>query len=107
VKGSKDGKDRDERTLNATICLDISGSMSSGLSNDHGNFKSRLSLSVEAIRMFLSKMRSSDSFGLIVFDTKADIVIEQTRIDKLDLDHTFKLLDKIKTRGGTTIRCGF
>ena len=33
VKGSKDGKDRDDRPLNATMCLDISGSMGSGLNN--------------------------------------------------------------------------
>ena len=80
VKGNKDGKDRDDRSLNATICLDISGSMGSGLNNNHGNFRSRLDLSIEAIRMFISKMRPTDSFGLIVFDTKADVVIEQTKI---------------------------
>jgi hypothetical protein len=31
TKGSKDGADRDERTLNAVIVLDVSGSMGSGL----------------------------------------------------------------------------
>ena len=36
VKGNKDGKDRDERNLNATMCLDISGSMGGGLNNSHG-----------------------------------------------------------------------
>jgi len=29
LKGTKDGADRDERSLNAVICLDISGSMNS------------------------------------------------------------------------------
>ena len=31
TKGNKDGEDRDHRVLNAVICLDISGSMGSGL----------------------------------------------------------------------------
>lgn len=35
VKGSKDGEPRDERPLNAVICLDISGSMSGGLGGYH------------------------------------------------------------------------
>lgn len=93
VKGNKDGKDRDGRPLNATMCLDISGSMSGGLSNGksngNGNFRSRLQLSIEAIRMFISKMRPDDSFGLIAFDNKADVVIEQTKISNMNLNHTF------------------
>lgn len=107
MKGNKDGKDRDDRTLNATMCLDISGSMGGGLDQNHGQFRSRLSLSIEAIRMFISKMRPTDSFGLIAFDTQADVVIEQTKIANLNLNDTFKLLEKIKTRGGTTIKYGF
>ena len=57
--------------------------------------------------MFISKMRPGDSFGLIAFDNKADVVIKQTKISNMNLNHTFQLLDKIVTRGGTTIRCGF
>lgn len=34
VKGEGDGKERDTRTLNAVICLDISGSMSGGLGSN-------------------------------------------------------------------------
>jgi len=104
VKGNKDGKDRDDRILNATICLDISGSMGSGLTFDSG---SRLKLAIEAIRMFVSKLRPDDSFGLVVFDDKADVVITQTKVANLDLSKTFSILDTINTRGGTTIREGF
>jgi len=34
TKGSKDGEDRDNRVLNSVICLDISGSMNSGLTRN-------------------------------------------------------------------------
>lgn len=34
TKGSKDGEDRDNRILNSVICLDISGSMGSGLTRN-------------------------------------------------------------------------
>jgi hypothetical protein len=33
TKGSKDGEDRDHRILNSVVCLDISGSMNSGLTS--------------------------------------------------------------------------
>jgi Mg-chelatase subunit ChlD len=104
VKGNKDGKDRDNRILNATLCLDISGSMGSGLTWDS---ESRLKLAIEAIRMFVSKLRPDDSFGLVIFDNKAEVVIEQTKVKSLDLQKTFTTLETIKTRGGTTIREGF
>ena len=57
--------------------------------------------------MFLSKLRPTDSFGLIIFDNQADVVVEQTKVSNLNLEHIFELLTKIKTRGGTTIRSGF
>lgn len=54
--------------MNATICLDISGSMGGGLGGGNsGKHRSRLQLSIEAIKMFFSKLRPTDSFGLITF----------------------------------------
>ena len=84
VKGCKDGADRDERPLNSLICLDISGSMGSGLgSYNYENFKSRLWLSVEAIKMFISKLRPTDSVGVITFNTQAQIILEPTYKSRL------------------------
>lgn len=69
VKGSKDGADRDERPLNSLICLDISSSMRGGLGPyNNSDKKSRLWLSVEAIKMFISKLRPTDSVGVITFN---------------------------------------
>jgi uncharacterized protein with von Willebrand factor type A (vWA) domain len=107
VKGCKDGADRDERPLNSLICLDISGSMGGGLGlYNHGNFKSRLWLSVEAIKMFISKLRPTDSVGVITFNTQAQIILEPTYKSSLP-ENFFDRLDKIKANGGTTIKSGF
>lgn len=89
VKGQKDGKDRDERPLNATICLDVSGSMGGGLGSGNSEYKTRLSLSKEAIMMFISKLRPNDSFGLITFENFAKVIIPQTRVSDLDMTKSF------------------
>ena len=69
------------------ICLDISGSMGSGLTrNGEGH---RLTLAKEAIKMFFSKLRPSDSFGLVVFDTKADTLIKSAKVSDLPADIVF------------------
>ena len=55
--------------------------------------------------MFISKLRPNDSIGMVVFDTKADVVFES--VFKKDFDPKFfELLDQQKTRGGTTISSG-
>lgn len=83
--------------------MDISGSMNGCL--EKGSKKSRLLLSIEAIKMFISKLEPNDSIGMVVFDTKADVVFEP--IFKRDLDENiFAKLDELKTRGGTTIASG-
>ena len=77
TKGAKDGKDRDERILNAVIALDISGSMNTSMNfpNNQGNNQSRIALSKEAILMFYSKLRPNDSFGLITFTIDPTVIL--------------------------------
>jgi len=45
---------------------------------------SRLKLSVEAIKMFISKLRLNDSVGLVTFTDSAQVVFEPTLKSKLD-----------------------
>jgi len=79
MKGKQDGEDRDARILNALICLDISGSMGGGLGSiDYKNYQSRLDLSKEAIKMFISKLRPNDSIGMITFNDQAQVIFEPT-----------------------------
>lgn len=74
LKSSRDGADRDERPINAVICLDVSGSMSGGLGEYTKEAQSRLKLSVEAIKMFISKLRPNDSIGLVTFNNSSQVI---------------------------------
>ena len=104
VKSSKDGADRDATPINALICLDISGSMGCGMPGMSKG--SRLTLSIEAIKMFIGKLRPDDSVGLVMFDNRADVVFPPTRKSEIS-ERVYQQLETIKTRGGTTIREGF
>jgi len=57
LKGKADGEVRDpNRRLNSVVCLDISGSMNCGLGSSSTKHNSRISLCIEAIKMFISKL---------------------------------------------------
>ena len=105
TKGNKDGEDRDDRILNAVIILDISGSMGSGLTSMGEGC--RLELAKEAILMFFSKLRPTDSFGLVVFDNKADVLIPVQKVSEVSFDAVSNMVKSIHTRGGTTLMTGF
>lgn len=106
LKSKYDGEPRDHRKLNTVIVLDISGSMSSGLRGSQPG-DSRLELSKEAIKMFVSKLRPDDAFGLVVFDDKGETVVPCTKKSDIEVEAVFAMVDQIKTRGGTTLSSGF
>ncbi len=108
LKSSRDGADRDDTPINALICLDISVSMGGGLgeSNSLKTNLSRLKLSIEAIKMFISKLRPNDSIGMTTFNGSGQTIFASTY--KKDLGESiYTDLDKIFVQGGTTIRSGF
>lgn len=77
--------------------------MSSNL--EKGSEKSRLELSIEAIKMFISLLRPNDSFGMVVFNQVGHLIIEQQF--KKDLSNSvFDKLETIVTNGGTKIANG-
>ena len=110
LKGKSDGEEReDDVNLNLVVCLDISGSMGCNLGNEFvygSNQQTRLSLSIEAIKMLIGKLKPNDSIGMVVFDNRADTVFEST-LKKNLTSEIFERLNKISTRGGTTIINGF
>ena len=67
VKGKSDGEPRDDRLLNSVIILDVSGSMGGKLTKLNKE-KSRLDLAKDAIKMFISKLRDTDSVGIVTFN---------------------------------------
>lgn len=90
------------------ICLDISGSMSCRLGENlmSGTNESRLSLSLEAIKMLISKLKPNDSLGMVTFNTFASVIFEST-FKKTLTSEIFERLDKISANGGTNIMNGF
>jgi hypothetical protein len=56
--------------------------------------------------MFISKLRSNDSVGIVTFTGTGTALLEPTFKSKLP-ENLFKLLDEVKSGGGTTIRSGF
>ena len=104
MKGQSDGCDRDDTVLNVTLCIDISGSMSSWLSQQNTHEvkkekKNRLQLAVEAIKMFYSKLRSNDSFGLISFNQNAKLLIKQTKKEEIKEEELFSILNSLRAGG--------
>ncbi len=59
--------------------------------------KTRLELSKEAIKMFVSKLRPTDSFGLVTFDTSGYVVVNAMKKSELDMETIFAMVDTIKT----------
>ena len=57
--------------------------------------------------MFYSKLRASDSLGVIIFDNIAEVVLNQTVKSEIDQEAFFLALNELKPRGGTTIYQGF
>lgn len=57
--------------------------------------------------MFFSKMRDSDSFGLVVFDNSANTIVPCTRKSEINQEQLFETVKQIQTRGGTTLMSGF
>jgi hypothetical protein len=107
LKGKDDGSVRDpDRKLNSVICLDISGSMNSGLGSDKSMYSTRISLCIEAIKMFISKLQPEDSVGMTTFDNLAHLIFKPTL--KKDIDEgIYARLDKITANGGNTLIDGF
>lgn len=107
MKGSSDGEPRDDRRLNSVIVLDISGSMGGRLTHDKENLRTRLELSKEAIKMFVSKLRPTDTFGLVTFNNQGQTLLKSTLKSELDMDTVFEMVNAIQVSGGTTLLSGF
>ena len=56
--------------------------------------------------MLIGKLKPNDSIGMVVFDDRADTIFVST-LKKNLTSEIFERLNKITTRGGTTIINGF
>lgn len=57
--------------------------------------------------MFFSKLRQTDSFGLVTFNNQGHTLIPLQRVCDLNIDDVTKTVKGIHTNGGTTLITGF
>lgn len=57
--------------------------------------------------MFISKLRPSDSFGLVTFNSGGHVVIKGIKKSEIDMENVFAMVDSIQANGGTTLSSGF
>lgn len=57
--------------------------------------------------MFLSKLRPTDSFGLVVFGSTAINLIPVQKVSEFKLEDIIKTIKEISVGGGTTLMSGF
>ena len=57
--------------------------------------------------MFVSKLRPTDSFGLVTFNNKGYTLIQGIKKSELDLENVFEIVNSIQAQGGTTLKSGF
>lgn len=57
--------------------------------------------------MFVSKLRPSDSFGIVTFNDQGQVIVKGSKKSEIDIENVFALVDSIKTSGGTTLSSGF
>lgn len=67
----------------------------------------RLELAKEAILMFISKLRPTDSFSLVTFNNQGHTVIPMQKMSSLNIEDVTKTVRAIHTNGGTTLLSGF
>eukprot|EP00178_Gracilaria_changii_P008712 TRINITY_DN26179_c0_g1_i2.p1 TRINITY_DN26179_c0_g1~~TRINITY_DN26179_c0_g1_i2.p1 ORF type:complete len:100 (-),score=7.70 TRINITY_DN26179_c0_g1_i2:824-1123(-) len=68
--------------------------------------RSRLSLSIEAVKMLISKLKPNDSIAMVTFNNQANTIFECTFKKDIDSD-IFARMDQISAGGGTNIINGF
>jgi hypothetical protein len=76
------------------------------ISSNENEHKSRLALSIEAVKMLISKLKPNDSIGMVVFNNEAHVVFECTYKKDLSSD-IYQKMDTISAGGGTVIIKGF
>ena len=80
--------------------------MTCRLDRSNQSSKSRLDLSIEAIKMFISKLQPEDSVGMTTFDGKAHLIFEPILKKNID-EGVYAMLDKIKACGSNDLMAGF
>ena len=105
------------KKLNLVIVLDISGSMSSYLDSyyydnpfdEYNNSarKTNMRAAAESLNALLDHLNAEDKFGLVLFDSNAEVAKELTPLSKIDLQKLKGDILEIAPRGGTNFEAGY
>jgi len=92
-------------TLNLVIVLDISGSMGCSFG---GGGKTKMDIANTCLCSLLDHLNGDDRFGLVLFDTSADVFQPLSMVKKMDVAALKqRIVSQVKTRGGTDLECGY
>jgi Ca-activated chloride channel family protein len=105
------------KKLNLVVVLDISGSMSSYLDEyyydapfkDREDYqrKTNMKAAAESLNSLLDHLKDDDRFGLVLFDSTAEVQKELTQVSKIDLKKFKGDILEIAPRGGTNFEAGY
>ncbi|KAJ5069768.1 straightjacket isoform c [Anaeramoeba ignava] len=98
-------------SLNLMIILDISGSMSDSFRtdndlNENEKIASKLEIAKRAIIGLLSHLNDSDNFGMILFDSVAEIFENFGNWKEKNKEDILERMKSLKPRGGTNMEKG-
>ena len=104
--------------LDFVVLLDVSGSMgesferkspgswAQGQSSEEIIAKTKLQLALESLKVLMSRLTVQDSFGLVTFDSDAEVLIPLSNVGTLDKARTAAIIDGIACRGSTDLSAG-
>ncbi len=102
------------KKLNLVVVLDISGSMSSSLSDYYYDNpfkieknKSKMEAANEAVNILINQLNDDDKFGMILFDNAAYLGKEISLVGETDMDAIKEHILEITAQGGTNFEAGY
>lgn len=102
--------------LNLVVVLDISGSMSSGLTDYYYDFdeeeskeefKTKMKLAEECINEMIDKLNDDDRLGIVLFDDEAYLGKELRLVGETDIEAIKDHILEIEPQGGTNFSAGY
>jgi Ca-activated chloride channel family protein len=90
--------------VDLVIVLDISGSMDSSF--QHYETATKMEVAKDCVISLLGNLRPTDSFGLVTFNKRAQVVQDLALVEKLDLASIKEKVLNLKANNGTDMSVG-